>query len=177
MAYQVVPASHVVSTNMSILLLVLVIDGDNEPGHRTAAGHVIALAVPSAVNAKVIPYAVPVVGIFEKVMLVIAAFNETANTLPKAQLRANTPEAIAGAVLTSFNPVIVGVVIAGEVAKTASPLPVSSVKAAAKFAEDGVAKKVATLVPRPLTPVEIGKPVHEVSVPLEGVPSAPAGAT
>ena len=32
---------------------------------------------------------------------------------------------------------------------------------------------VATLVPKPLTPVEIGRPVALVSVPEEGVPSAP----
>jgi len=89
-------------------------------------------------------------------MLVIAALSETANTLPEAQFSARTPEAIAGAVLTSFNPVIVGVVSAGEVAKTASPLPVSSVNAAARFAELGVARKVPTFVPSPLTPVEIG---------------------
>jgi len=35
----------------------------------------------------------------------------------------------------------------------------------------------ATLVPRPDTPVEIGKPVQLVSVPVNGVPSAPPGAT
>jgi len=167
----VVPPSHVVKTNMSTFALVLVSVGAVPEAHFTAAGHVTALAVPSAVNARVKPYAVPVVGMLEKVMLVIAAFNETANTLPEAQFRANTPDAIAGAVLVSFSPVIVGVVIAGLVAKTASPLPVSSVNAAAKFADVGVAKKVATLVPSPETPVEIGKPVHEVSVPLAGVPS------
>ena len=53
--------------------------------------------------------------------------------------------------MTSFNPVIVGVVIAGEVAKTFAPVPVSSVNAAAKFADVGVAKKVETFVPSPVT--------------------------
>jgi len=72
--------------------------------------------------------------------------------------------------LVSTKLVIVAVVSVGLVAKTASPLPVSSVRHEARFAEDGVARKVATFVPSPLTPVEIGKPVHEVSVPLEGVP-------
>jgi hypothetical protein len=62
------------------------------------------------------------------------------------------------------------VVSVGEVAKTASPLPVSSVKAAARFADDGVARNAATFVPRPLTPVETGSPVQLVSVPLDGVP-------
>jgi hypothetical protein len=65
-----------------------------------------------------------------------------------------------------------GVTRTGEVAKTAAPDPVSSVSAAARFALDGVAAQVATPVPRPLTPVEIGSPVALVSVPELGVPSA-----
>ena len=63
-----------------------------------------------------------------------------------------------------------GVTNVGEVANTAEPVPVSSVKAESKFALLGVAKKVATPVPRPLTPVLIGKPVAFVKVPLVGVP-------
>ena len=46
-----------------------------------------------------------------------------------------------------------GVTSVGEVAKTSEPEPVSSVTAVAKFAEDGVARKVATLAPRPVTSV------------------------
>ena len=56
---------------------------------------------------------------------------------------------------------------------TNDPEPVSSETAAIKLALDGVVKKVATPVPRPDTPVLIGKPVALVSVPLEGVPKAP----
>ena len=52
------------------------------------------------------------------------------------------------------------------------PEPVSSVNNAARFALDGVAKNVAAPVPSPDTPVEIGKPVQLVKVPLAGVPSA-----
>ena len=63
-----------------------------------------------------------------------------------------------------------GVTKVGEVAKTKAPEPVSSVTAAAKFAEDGVPKNVATPVPRPDTPVEIGRPVALVKVPEVGVP-------
>jgi hypothetical protein len=63
-----------------------------------------------------------------------------------------------------------GVTSVGLVAKTLAPLPVSSVKAAAKFALDGVARKVATPVPRPDTPVAIGRPVAFVKVALVGVP-------
>jgi len=117
------------------------------------------------------PKAEPLAGIFEKVKLVTAAFSETANTLPSAQFNAKTPAEIVGAVFTSINPVIVGVVSAGEVAKTKlPPVPVSSVMAVFRLAELGVARNAATLVPRPLTPVEIGRPVQELSVPLEGVP-------
>ena len=170
MAYQVVPPSHVVSTNISTLLLVLVSVGAVPPDHFTAAGHVTARAVPSIVNASVIPKAFPVVGMLEIVNVVIAAFNETANTLPSEQFSVSVPLEIAGAVFVSTRLVIVAVVSVGEVAKTASPDPVSSVRHEAKFADDGVARKVATFVPRPLTPVETGRPVQLVSVPLEGVP-------
>jgi hypothetical protein len=65
-----------------------------------------------------------------------------------------------------------GVTSVGLVANTSEPVPVSSVTADARLAELGVARKVATLVPRPDTPVLIGKPVALVKVPLEGVPSA-----
>ncbi|NBS67371.1 hypothetical protein EBT31_00455 [bacterium] len=64
-----------------------------------------------------------------------------------------------------------GVTSVGLLAKTFAPVPVSSVSAAAKFALDGVAKKVATLEPRPETPVDTGSPVQLVSVPEAGVPN------
>jgi len=60
----------------------------------------------------------------------------------------------------------------GAVPKTNAPDPVSPVTAEAKFALDGVPKKVATPVPSPETPVEIGSPVAFVRVPEEGVPRA-----
>jgi hypothetical protein len=82
----------------------------------------------------------------------------------------SVPLDIVGAVFVSMRLVIVALVSVGEVAKTFAPLPVSSVRHEARFALDGVAKKVATLVPRPETHVDIGKPVQLVSVPLEGVP-------
>jgi hypothetical protein len=65
-----------------------------------------------------------------------------------------------------------GVTKVGEFAKTKAPLPVSSDTAEAKFAELGVPKNVATPVPKPLTPVLIGKPVALVKTPLAGVPRA-----
>lgn len=71
-----------------------------------------------------------------------------------------------------MNDAIVGVTIVGDVPKTARPLPVSSVIAAARLALLGVARNVAMPVPKPLTPVLIGRPVALVSVPLAGIPSA-----
>jgi hypothetical protein len=63
-----------------------------------------------------------------------------------------------------------GVTNVGLVAKTAEPVPVSSVKAERRLSELGVARKVATPVPRPDTPVAIGRPVAFVKVALVGVP-------
>jgi hypothetical protein len=65
-----------------------------------------------------------------------------------------------------------GVTSVGLVAKTKAPVPVSSVTAVRRLADDGVAKKVATPAPRPLMPVDTGKPVALVSVAEEGVPKA-----
>lgn len=66
--------------------------------------------------------------------------------------------------------VVSEVVMAGDVPKTATPVPVSSVKAANRFALEGVAKKVATPVPKPEMPVLTGSPVALVRVPDVGVP-------
>ena len=69
---------------------------------------------------------------------------------------------------------ITGVTNVGVLANTFAPVPVSSVKAAARLALLGVAKNVATPVPRPLTPVATGKPVQLLNTPEIGVPSAGA---
>ena len=58
----------------------------------------------------------------------------------------------------------------GELENRILPVPVSSVTAAARLALDGVAKNVATLVPKPLTPVLIGRPVALVNTAYEAVP-------
>jgi hypothetical protein len=65
-----------------------------------------------------------------------------------------------------------GVTNVGLFAKTKAPEPVSSETAAAKLDEDGVAKKVATPVPKPEIPVATGRPVAFVSVIEAGVPYA-----
>ena len=64
----------------------------------------------------------------------------------------------------------IGVIKVGVFANTKLPVPVSSVTAEIKLALEGVAKKVATLEPRPETPVVIGNPVQLVRVPDVGVP-------
>jgi hypothetical protein len=64
-----------------------------------------------------------------------------------------------------------GVTKVGLVANTNAPEPVSFVTAAARLALDGVAKNVATPVPRPETPVAMGRPVQLVNVPDVGVPN------
>ena len=59
----------------------------------------------------------------------------------------------------------------GEAENTKLPaVPVSSVTAAARFALEGVARNVAIPVPKPDTPVVIGRPVQLVNVPDCGVP-------
>src|SRR6185312_12841280 len=67
-----------------------------------------------------------------------------------------------------------GVTSVGVLAKTAAPVPVSSVIAAARFALEGVPRKVATPVARPDTPVAIGRAVPFVSVIVGAVPNTSA---
>lgn len=87
------------------------------------------------------PKAFPLIGIFEKVKFVMEAFKETENTLPKAQFKAKPPAEIVGTVLTSFKPVIVGVVIAGLVASAFAPEPVEVVTPVPPLATTSVADK------------------------------------
>ena len=58
----------------------------------------------------------------------------------------------------------------GDAENTTDEEPVSSVSAEARFDDEGVAKNVATLAPRPLIPVDTGRSVQLVRVPEEGVP-------
>jgi hypothetical protein len=62
----------------------------------------------------------------------------------------------------------------GEPANTLAPVPVSSVNAEARLALEGVARKVATPLPKPLIPDVTGNPVAFVRVPEAGVPSTGA---
>jgi len=89
-------------------------------------------------------------------------------------LAAVTKAVVANVVLLSVDIAVgaVGVPVkAGDTDKTTFPVPVSSVKANAKLAEEGAPKNPATLVPNPLTPEEIGNPVALVRVPDAGVPN------
>jgi len=112
----------------------------------------------------------PAVKLIDVRFIGVAVVNDIA--LPEAIVELiNSPTLPAAALSLVAVPIIFGAVILGEVAKTLAPVPVSSVIAAIRLALDGVARKVDTLVPRPLTPVLIGRPVQLVSVPEEGVPN------
>lgn len=63
----------------------------------------------------------------------------------------------------------IGVTNVGVFANTAAPLPVSSVNADAKLADDGVARNVAIPAPNPVIP-PTGNPVPLVNVTELGVP-------
>ena len=64
-----------------------------------------------------------------------------------------------------------GVTKVGLLAKTNEPVPVSSVTAARRLADEGVPKNVAMPVPKPATPVEIGKPVALIKSAWPTVPN------
>jgi len=97
------------------------------------------------------------------------------NVFPSATVKVDP---VAGAVNVTLLIVValatprVGVTNVGLVVNATVLLPLSSVRADARLALEGVAKNVATPVPSPETPVEIGRPVQLVSVPDAGVPRA-----
>ncbi len=90
----------------------------------------------------------------------------------EAVARAEPTRASGRAILVAAAAPRVGVTKVGLVVNATVEDPDSSVSADARFAEEGVARNVATPVPRPSTPVDIGKPVAFVSVPEDGVPRA-----
>ncbi len=95
---------------------------------------------------------------------------KVATPVPKPEMPVETGKPVAFVKVTAEGVPRLGVVSAGLVAKTNAPDPVSPVTAAARFADEGVARKVATPVPKPEMPVETGKPVAFVKVMAEGVP-------
>ena len=107
-----------------------------------------AATVTLSFNA-VVPFAV-------KVPVIVAA-------PPTFKVEDKTNEVPVAAPITGFTKV-------GALANTNAPEPVSSVIVDIKFALVGVAKNDAIPVPKPLTPVAIGKPVALVKVTLEGIP-------
>jgi hypothetical protein len=122
---------------------------------------------------------VPAIGNVTFVAAVVVSVRLNAPAVAKVELSANVRvAAVAGAVKATLLILVAvatpntGVTRVGVLANTLAPLPVSSVKANAKLADDGVAKKVATLAAKPDTPVEIGRPVQFVRVPEPGVPNA-----
>jgi hypothetical protein len=122
---------------------------------------------------------VPAVGNVKLEAEVVVNVKAKAPTVVREELFAKVKVAsVAGAVKTTLLILVAvatpntGVTRVGVLANTLAPVPVSSVRAAAKLADDGVAKKVATLAAKPETPVEIGRPVQFVRVPEPGVPNA-----
>lgn len=157
--------------------------------------NVVSVDVPDAVKevkleAPVTPNVPPIVSLFVTLKLVsvdVPAVNEddkvvapvTPNVPPTVSLfvtlklvNVEVP-ALTPPVKVNEVPVaapITGVTKVGVLANTNAPVPVSSVTALIKFALVGVAKNEAIPVPKPLTPVAIGKPVALVKVALDGVP-------
>ena len=99
---------------------------------------------------------------------------KVATPLPRPSIPVDTGRPVALVRVRAEGVPKLGVVSVGLVANTAAPVPVSSVSAALRLSELGVAKNVPTLEPRPVMPVETGNPVQLVSVPLAGVPRAGA---
>jgi hypothetical protein len=122
---------------------------------------------------------VPAVGNVTLVAAVVVSVNPKAPTVVRVEPSANAKVAeVAGAVKATLLILVAvatpntGVTRVGDVANTFTPVPVLSVSADARLADDGVPKKVATPVAKPDTPVEIGRPVQLVRVPEPGVPNA-----
>ena len=88
----------------------------------------------------------------------------------EAVASAEPTRASAKAMLVAAAAPRVGVTNVGLLVNATVEEPDSSVNADARFADEGVARNVATFAPRPDTPVEIGRPVAFVSVPADGVP-------
>jgi hypothetical protein len=122
---------------------------------------------------------VPAVGNVTLEAAVVVSVNAKAPTVASVELSAKVNvAAVAGAVKATLLILVAvatpntGVTRVGDVANTFTPVPVLSVSADARLADDGVPKKVATLAASPDTPVEIGRPVQLVRVPEPGVPNA-----
>jgi len=121
---------------------------------------------------------VPAVGNVTLVAAVVVSVKLLAPEVAKVELSANVKvAAVVGAVKATLLILVAvatpntGVTRVGVLANTLAPVPVSSVRAAAKLADVGVAKNVATLAAKPETPLEIGRPVQLVRVPEPGVPN------
>lgn len=137
------------------------------------AGVVMAPVLEILVVAVAPKYAVP---IFER--NVVDAFAKDVRPVEVIPVSEPKVPAIVEFPVTAMPPEeTVSVVTVGVVPNTNAPEPVSPVTAVARFAEDGVARNVATPEPKPETPVEMGSPVALVSVPEDGVPKAPLKVT
>jgi len=149
---------------------VVVLVGTVAFGHLTEAGQVIVLpAVASLVSTRVNEYAPEETPVMLNVNVQLPV-KVAVTKFPFASVNVSAVPVLPAEFRVSEGAVRIGVANVGDVPNTRAPEPVSLVTAAAKFADEGVARKVATLAARPETPVEIGNPVQLVRVPAEGVP-------
>jgi hypothetical protein len=123
-----------------------------------------------------VPYRVPEVGRVTFVVavdeIVVVKAPLVANVAPLSMVKVPVEEVmVRPLILVAVATPKTGVTNVGEVAKTSAPLPVSPVTAAAKLADDGVAKNVATPAPRPVI-VPTGKLVAFARSMAEGVPKS-----
>ena len=121
---------------------------------------------------------VPAVGNVTLVAAVVVRVRLNAPAVAKVDPSAKVKvAAVAGAVKATLLILVAvatpntGVTRVGDVANTLTPVPVLSVSAVAKLADEGVIKNAVTPAPVPETPVEIGRPVQLVKVPEPGVPN------
>ncbi len=139
------------------------------PEVLTAAKLAVPVNVGLAENTRVL---VPVSSVMAEAKLAeLGVAKKVAMPVPKPEIPVATGNPVQFVKVPEVGVPKIGVTSVGLVANTSAPEPVSSVTADAKLALDGVAKKVATPVPKPLTPELMGNPVQFVKVPDEGVPN------
>lgn len=154
------PVTPVVNGN-PVTLVIVPLDGVPSAG-VTSVGDVANTTAPVPVSPVTAAAKFAVDGVAKNV----------ATPVPSPEIPVETGSPVALVSVAADGVPRFGVVSVGEVPNTSAPVPVSSVTAEIRFALDGVARNVATPVPKPVTPVEIGRPVPFVRTTAEGVPSA-----
>ena len=160
---------------MSTALAVAVIVGTVPPGHLTPVKVAVVMPVAAWVKSRMNEFpAVGEVGIAN--VQGVDAVSVAVTTVPAVMTIVAVPVTVPRAATDSTYPEIVGVVSVGDVPKTFAPVPVSSVSSAARFALDGVPRKVrapaavvvvdgATPAPPPITSALAVRAAEEAMVP------------